>query len=126
MNSLLKKYANSNGHWLLTFDFEKIPVYPLPFEEEGIVTAMYFAITNKMYIAEDSNEAVWFGTLVHELYHAYQRHSMGLVKYLFYKTFRRKKLEEPAKEAELDAVEWYGNMELQKMKEELKRRKKNG
>lgn len=126
MNALLKKYANSNGHWLLTFDYDKISVCPLPFEEEGIVTAMYFAITNKMYIAEDNNEAVWFGTLVHELYHAYQRHTMGLVKYLLYKTFRRSKFETPAKQAELDAVEWYGEMKLQEMEKELKRRKKNG
>lgn len=126
MNTLLKKYANNNGHWLLTFDFEKIPVKELPYKMEGIVTAFYTILPQAIYIANDAVESVYFGTLVHELYHAYQRHTMGLIKYLLYKTFRRKKLEEPAKEAELDAVEWYGNMELQKMKEDLKRRKKNG
>lgn len=126
MNALLKKYANSNGHWLLTFDFEKIPVKELPYKMEGLVTAFYITFPQAIYVADDAVESVYFGTLIHELYHAYQRHTLGIVKYLFCKTFRRKKLEEPAKEAELDAVEWYGEMKLQEMEKELKRRKKNG
>lgn len=126
MQNLLKKYANSSGHWLLTFDYAKIPIKPLPYKIEGLITAMYITVPETVYVGEDEDDAVWFGSLIHELYHAYQRHTLGLVKYLLYKTFRRKKLEEPAKEAELDAVEWYGEMQLQDMKKEMERRKKNG
>lgn len=123
MNKLLKKYANSNGHWLLLFDYTSIPLKHLPFKIEGLVTASYLSVLDVLYVADDKDIDTWFGSLIHELYHAYQRHTLGLVKYLLYKTFRRKKLEEPAKEAELDAVEWYGEMKLQEMEKELKRRK---
>lgn len=123
MQDLLKKYANSNGHWLLTFDYVKIPIKPLPFKVEGLITAMYIIVPETVYVGEDENDAVWFGSLVHELYHAYQRHTMGFCKYFFCKTFRRKKLEEPAKQAELDAVQWYGEMKLQEMQKEMDRRK---
>lgn len=50
---------------------------------------------------------------------------MGLAKYLLYKTFRRKKLEEPAKQAELDAVQWYGDMQYQRMLDNVKQRTNN-
>lgn len=115
MTDLLKKYANSNGLWLLTFDYAKIPVKPLPFKVEGLITAAYITFPEAVYIGEDENDAVWFGSLIHQLYHAFQRHTMGLCKYLFCKTFNRKKLEEPAKEAELDAVQWYGDMQYKQM-----------
>ena len=115
MQDLLKKYANSKGHWLLTFDYQAIPIKPLPFKLEGLITAAYITIPQAVYIGEDEDIAVWFGSLVHELYHAYQRHSMGLAKYLFYKTFCRKKLEAPAKDAELEAVQWYGDMLYEQM-----------
>lgn len=123
MTDLLKKYANSNGHWLLTFDYASIPLKHLPFKIEGLITAAYIIFPEAVYVGEDENNAVWFGSLVHELYHAYQRHTMGLAKYFLCKTFRRKKLEEPAKQAELDAVEWYGEMELQEMEKEMERRR---
>lgn len=123
MTDLLKKYANSNGHWLLTFNYARIPIKPLPFKMEGVITAMYITFPEAVYVGEDEDNAVWFGSLIHELYHAYQRHSMGLAKYLLYKTFRRKNLEEPAKQVELDAVQWYGEMELIKMKENMARGK---
>lgn len=126
MINLLKKYANSNGHWLLTFDYHKIPIKRLPFKREGLITAMYIIMPEAVYVGGDKNNAVWFGSLVHELYHAYQRHKMGLCKYLFCKTFQRKKLEEPAKEAEFDAVQWYGDMKIEEMEENMARRKVNG
>ena len=126
MQNLLKKHANSNGHWLLTFDYHKIPVKRLPFKLEGLITAAYIICPEAVYVGGDKNNAVWFGSLVHELYHAYQRHTIGLAKYMFYKTFRRKKLEAPAKEAEFDAVQWYGEMQLQEMEENMARRKVNG
>jgi hypothetical protein len=123
MQDILKKYANSNGHWLLTFEYAKIPIKPLPFKMEGVITAMYIIFPEAVYVSGDKNNDVVFGSLVHELYHAYQRHTMGFCKYFFCKTFNRKKLEEPAKQAELDAVQWYGEMEVIKMKENMARRK---
>lgn len=123
MQDLLKKYANSNGHWLLTFDYAKITIKPLPFKMEGLITAAYIIMPEAVYVGGDKNNAVWFGSLIHELYHAYQRHTMGLAKYLFCKTFCRKKLETPAKQAELDAVQWYGEMQLQEMEKEMDRRR---
>lgn len=123
MTDLLKKYANSNGHWLLAFDYARIPIKPLPFKIEGLITAMYITMPESVYVGGDKNNDVRFGSLVHELYHAYQRHALGLAKYFLYKTFRRKKLEEPAKQAELDAVQWYREMQLQEMEKEMTRRK---
>ena len=105
VQKLILEYSKGeSGYWLNCFAWQKIPVKPLKFGVEGVVTAMYCALTDKLKIADDLSDEVFFGSVIHELYHAYQRHTMGLVKYLLMKTFRRKKLEAPAKQAELDAT----------------------
>lgn len=112
------KYAYSGrASWLHEFAWQKIPVKPLKICVEGVVTAMYCTMTDKLKIADDRSDEVFFGSVIHELYHAYQRHTMGLVKYLLIKTFRRKKLEAPAKQAELDATQWYGDQRIKQWKE---------
>lgn len=112
------KYSDSGrADWLHEFAWHKIPIKPLKFGVEGVVTAMYCALTDKLKIAGDRSDEVFFGSVIHELYHAYQRHTMGLVKYLLMKTFRRKKLEAPAKQAELDATEWLGDQRIKQWKE---------
>lgn len=112
------KYSDSGrADWLNEFEWQKIPDEPLKFGVEGVVTAMYCALTNKLKIADDRSDEVFFGSVIHELYHAYQRHTMGLVKYLLMKTFRRKALEAPAKEAELDATEWLGDLRIKHWEE---------
>ena len=115
------EYAYSGrASWLHEFAWQKIPVKPLKICVEGVVTAMYCALTDKLKIACDRSDEVFFGSVIHELYHAYQRHTMGLVKYLLMKTFRRKKLEAPAKQAELDATQWYGDQRINQWKEKHK------
>ena len=112
------KYAYSGrASWLHELAWQKIPIKPLKICVEGKVTAMYCALTDKLKIADDRSDEVFFGSVIHELYHAYQRHTMGLVKYLLIKTFRRKKLEAPAKQAELDATEWLGDQRIKQWKE---------
>ena len=112
------EYSDSGrASWLHELAWQKIPVKPLKICVEGKVTAMYCALTDKLKIAGDRSDTVFFGSVIHELYHAYQRHTMGLVKYLLMKTFRRKKLEAPAKQAELDATEWLGDQRIKQWKE---------
>ena len=111
------KYADSGrASWLHEFAWQKIPVKPLKICVEGKVTAMYCAMTDKLKIAYDRSDEVFFGSVIHELYHAYQRHTMGLVKYLLMKTFRRKALEAPAKQAELCATQWLGDLRIKQWK----------
>ena len=115
------KYAYSwSASWLHAFAWQKIPVEPMKICVEGKVTAMYCAMTDELKIADDRSDEVFFGSVIHELYHAYQRHTMGLVKYLLMKTFQRKTLEAPAKQAELDATEWLGDQRINQWKEKHK------
>ena len=72
---------------------------------EGKRQAMYSALFDRLYVAPDKSEAVWFGSVVHELRHAYQRHRFGLLLYMLLKIIRPV-VERPAKQAELDATAW--------------------
>ena len=120
------KYTDSGrADWLHGFAWHKIPIKPLKFGVEGLVTAMYCAMTDTLKIADDRSDEVFFGSVIHELYHAYQRHTTGLVKYLLMKTFRRKKLEAPAKQAELDATEWRGDQRINQWKEKHENERNN-
>lgn len=116
---------SGKANWLHEFAWQKIPDEPLKFGVEGKVTAMYCAMTDELKIADDRSDEVFFGSVIHELYHAYQRHTTGLVKYLLMKTFRRKKLEAPAKQAELDATEWLGNQRIKQWKEKHENERNN-
>ena len=109
MNKTLELYAQTDtGAWLNDFDYKSIEVAELPFQKEGLVTAFYTVFGDKIRIAPDDNEDVYFGVLVHELYHVYQRYKYGLIPYLLLKAFFRCFLEQAAEEAELKAVEWHG------------------
>lgn len=120
------KYAYSGrAGWLHEFAWQKIPNEPLKFGVEGVVTAMYCALTDKLKIADDRSDEVFFGSVIHEFYHAYQRHTKGLVKYLLIKTFQRKVLEAPAKQAELCATQWCGDQRIKQWKENHKNEQHN-
>ena len=70
------EYSDSwRAGWLNEFAWQKIPVKPLKICVEGKVTAMYCALTDKLKIADDLSDEVYFGSVIHELYHAYQRHT---------------------------------------------------
>ncbi|MGN0332386.1 MAG: hypothetical protein ACI4D9_05075 [Lachnospiraceae bacterium] len=102
------------------FPLEKIQIKEMTFSIEGVVTAMYCALTDKLKIADDWSDEVFFGSVIHEFYHAYQRHTKGLVKYLLIKTFQRKVFEAPAKQAELCATQWCGDQRIKQWKEKHK------
>lgn len=109
----IQQFSKSiEGAWLNNFPWRDVNVKSLPVGIEGVVQAAYFAVTNTIRCAPDRSGDVYFGTLVHELYHAYQRSQMGLIRYLVAKTFSRQKLETPAKAAELAAVAWAGNQRI--------------
>ena len=95
------------GVWLTRFPYTKVRIKELPAGIEGVVQAAYLALSNTVVCAPDKCESVFFSSVVHELYHAYQRHTLGIFRYLLLKTFCRKELETGAKAAELDAVTWY-------------------
>lgn len=116
-HKILEYSYSGKADWLRESYWEAIPIEPMKFGVEGVMTAMYCVMTDELKIADDQSDEVFFGSVIHELYHAYQRHTMGLVKYLLMKTFRRKKLEAPAKQAELDATEWLGDQRIKQWKE---------
>lgn len=90
---------------------------------EGKRQAMYSALFDRLYVAPDKNAAVWFGSVVHELRHAYQRHRFGLLLYMLLKIIRPV-IERPAKKAELAATAWMCNKNEEELEQKLKERKK--
>lgn len=116
---LVETYSGtSGGNWLNLFDWRKVKIKPMNLNIEGFVTAIYFSPFNTIGISTDKDERVWFGSLIHELYHAYQRDQYGLMKYIFKKTFNRSDFEEPAKQAELNATEWIGDYKIKQWQKE--------
>lgn len=90
---------------------------------EGKRQAMYSALFDRLYVAPDKNEAVWFGSVIHELRHAYQRHRFGLLLYMLLKIIRPV-IEKPAKQAELNAAEWLCKKNEEELEKRLQERKK--
>ena len=103
----LKKYSLSEkGKWMGEFAWERVGIKRLPFQKEGIVTAFYTFLGNKIYIADDESDNVFFAILVHEMKHAHQCHVKGWLLYLLEKAFFRKKLEKEAEEQEMASIDW--------------------
>ena len=94
----------SGGAWLRDTPWRCIEVRSMT-GIEGKRQAMYSALFDRLYVAPDKNEAVLFGSVVHELRHAYQRHRFGLLLYMFMKIIRPV-IERPAKKAEINATTW--------------------
>lgn len=116
--NLIEEYSKSiTGCWLECFDWNKVKIKPMRLNIEGLITTMYSSLTNTIKISPDKDEAVWFGSLIHELYHAYQRKKMGFISYMFSKTFKRSELEAPAKQAELNATQWIGDRKIKQWKD---------
>lgn len=89
---------------------------------EGKRQAMYSALFDRLYVAPDKNAPVWFGSVVHELRHAYQRHRFGLLLYMVLKIIRPV-VERPAKQAELNATEWMCQANEEELEKRLTERK---
>lgn len=90
--------------------------------EEGKRQAMYSALFDRLYVAPDKSAPVWFGSVIHELRHAYQRHRFGLLLYMLLKIIRPV-IEKPAKEAELDATAWLCKKNEEELAQKLNERK---
>ena len=90
---------------------------------EGKRQAMYSALFDRLYVAPDKSEAVWFGSVVHELRHAYQRHRFGLLLYMVLKIIRPV-IEKPAKKAELEATAWMCKKDEEELDKRLQERKR--
>lgn len=113
MKKTLEAFARTDaGAFLNEFDYKSVQIGELSFQKEGLVTAYYTVFGDKIRIAPDDNKDVYFGVLVHELYHVYQRYKYGLIPYLLLKAFFRAFLEKGAEEAELKAVEWHGTYRI--------------
>lgn len=113
LKNLISEFSNTSaGAFLNTFHWKKIQIKEMNFSIEGVVTAMYCALTDTLKVSPDRADDVFFGSVIHELRHAAQRHASGLLLYLLKKTFLRSKLEEEAKTAELSATQWLGEKRI--------------
>lgn len=118
MMQLLKQYfAKTSSPWLKTFNPEDIKVQFIS-GIEGKRQAEYFPLKNTILLADDSDSAVLFGSYIHELYHAYQRHKYGLLLYWLFLGLFRPLMERGAKQAELDATEFACNHRIESWKKE--------
>ena len=123
LTDLLSEYEQtSGGAWLQETPWSGMEVRSMT-GEEGKRQAMYSALFDRLYVAPDKNAAVWFGSVIHELRHAYQRHRFGLILYMMLKIIRPV-VEKPAKQAELDATEWLCRKNEEELEKRLQERKR--
>lgn len=96
------------------FGFDRKLVEPIKFKYnpkfgmDGIL-GRYCPIRKTIEIAPDINIYVIFPTVVHELVHALQRDTMGLIPYLMALTLHRKRIEADAIELEEQLYELFAN-----------------
>ena len=123
LTDLLSEYEQTeSGAWLRETPWRGMEVRSMT-GEEGKRQAMYSALFDRLYVAPDKSEAVWFGSVVHELRHAYQRHRFGLILYMMLKIIRPV-IERPAKKAELDATAWLCKKNEEELEKRLTERKR--
>lgn len=123
LTELLTEYEQTSaGAWLRETPWRRVDLRSMT-GEEGKRQAMYSALFDRLYVAPDKSAPVWFGSVVHELRHAYQRHRFGLLLYILLKIIRPV-IEKPAKEAELDATEWMCQVNEEELEKRLQERKR--
>ena len=123
LTELLSEYEQtSGGAWLRETPWSVMEVRSMT-GEEGKRQAMYSALFDRLYVSPDKSKAVWFGSVVHELRHAYQRHRFGLLLYMLMKIIRPV-VEKPAKQAELDATAWLCKKNEEELERKLQERKR--
>lgn len=122
LTDLLTEYEQtSTGAWLQETPWRGMELRSMT-GIEGKRQAMYSALFDRLYVAPDKNAPVWFGSVVHELRHAYQRHRFGLLLYMLLKIIRPV-IEKPAKKAELEATAWLCKKNEEELEKRLKERK---
>lgn len=123
LTELLSEYEQTaTGEWLQKTPWRGMEVRSM-IGVEGKRQAMYSALFDRLYVAPDKNAPVWFGSVVHELRHAYQRHRFGLLLYMLLKVIRPV-VEKPAKQAELDATAWLCKKNEEELERKLTERKR--
>ena len=123
LTELLTEYEQtSGGAWLQETTWRGMELRSMT-GIEGKRQAAYSALFDRLYVAPDKNAPVWFGSVVHELRHAYQRHRFGLLLYMLLKIIRPV-VEKPAKEAELEATEWMCKKNEEELERKLQERKR--
>ena len=116
-------YSNSGlADWIREIDWYSIKIREIT-GIEGKKQARYCPITNTIELAADSNFPVLFGSFIHELYHVKQRRKFGLLLYWLFLGIFRPLMEKSAKKAELDAVEWANEIQIQQWRENIWKRK---
>ena len=116
-------YSNSGkADWLRKVDWYSIPIREIA-GIEGKKQARYCPLENVIELAPDDNFPVLFGSFIHELYHASQRRRFGLLLYWLFLGLFRPLMERGAKEAELAAVEWANEIQIQQWRENIWKRK---
>ena len=122
LEKLLAEYEQTaTGEWLQKTPWRNMELRSMT-GVEGKRQAMYSALFDRLYVAPDKSEAVWFGSVVHELRHAYQRHRFGLLLYMLLKIIRPV-VERLAKQAELDATTWLCRKNEEEHEKTLERRR---
>lgn len=122
LEKILAEYEQTaTGEWLQKTPWRRIELRSMT-GVEGKLQAAYSALFDRLYVAPDKSEAVWFGSVVHELRHAYQRHRFGLLLYMLLKIIRPV-IERPAKKAELNATEWMCRKQEEEHEKTLERRR---
>ncbi len=123
LTELLGEYEQTScGAWLRDTPWRNMELRSMA-GIEGKRQAMYSALFDRLYVAPDKSAPVWFGSVVHELRHAYQRHRFGLLLYMLLKIIRPV-VEKPAKKAELDATAWLCKKNEEELEKRLQERKK--
>lgn len=123
LTDLLTEYEQTyGGAWLRETPWRGMELRSMA-GVEGKRMAMYSALFDRLYVAPDKNAPVWFGSVVHELRHAYQRHRFGLLLYMVLKIIRPV-VEKPAKKAELEATEWLCKKNEEELERKLTERKR--
>lgn len=116
-------YSNSGkADWLRKVDWYQIPIREIV-GIEGKKQARYCPLENIIELAPDDNFPVLFGSFIHELYHARQCRIFGRILYWMFLFFFRRIMEKRAKKAELAAVEWANEIQIQKWRESVWKRK---
>ena len=117
------KYSNSGlADWVREIDWYSIKIREIV-GIEGKKQARYCPITNTIELAPDDNFPVLFGSFIHELYHVKQRRKFGLLLYWLFLGLFRPLMERGAKEAELAAVEWANEIQIQQWRDNIWKRK---
>jgi hypothetical protein len=98
----LCEFADEQAPWLNELPLSKIPFV----NKKPLCASGAFSGVNLTVYFEPDLPAMEFSNIVHELRHAWQYKKYGKLRYLFMKTFMRKRLEQDAWNWEEKSLYW--------------------